>query len=152
MDLSKLSKGEQLFVGGSLLYVISSFFNWFKIDLGPLGSQGANGFDVGFGWCTLWFILLLLGAASLLLPMFGVDVPKLPAIAYLAVGALAALFAVLKLLIGIEGLDRGIGLFLAVIASLIAAFGGFLKFKESGGSLDDLKDMNKIKSALNDKD
>ena len=148
MDLSKLSKGDKVFVGGALVFVIASFLDWFSISAGGF-SVGATGFDVGFLWCTLWFLGLLAGAALLILPAFGVQVPKLPAVAFLAVGALATLFVVLKLLIGEEFFDRSIGIFLAAIGAIAAAVGGFLKFQESGGDINDLKDMNKLKASFN---
>ena len=149
MDLSKLSKGDKVFVGGALVFVIASFLNWF--DAG--GSDGLTGFDVGFLWCTLWFLALLAGALAILLPTFGVQIPKLPAVAFLAVGALATLFVVLKLLIGESiftfDLSRAAGIYIAAIGAIAAAVGGFLKFQESGGDINDLKDMNKLKASFN---
>jgi hypothetical protein len=69
---------------------------------------------------------------------------------------LATLFALLKLVIGEDDfgnpftgevieVNASFGLYLAVIAAAVACAGGFLMFKESGGDLSDLKDMNKLK-------
>ena len=85
---------------------------------------------------------------TLALPAFGVAAPKIPPIAYLGVGALGALLVLLKLLIGETGWDRGFGLILATLAAIAVAFGGFLIFQESGGNLNDLKDMNKMKASF----
>ena len=41
---------------------------------------------------------------------------------------------------------RGIGMILSVVSGLVAFGGAVLAFKESGGSLSDLKDVNKLKS------
>lgn len=149
MDLSKVSRGGQIFAGAGLLYLIASFLTWYKVDGGVFGDFSANAWDLGFLWGTLWALLFLAGAVILALPAFGVKAPKLPGIAFLAVGGLATLFTLLKLVIGEdEPIKTGFGIFVALIAAAAATFGGFLLFKESGGDLDDLKDFDKIKGAF----
>lgn len=151
MDLSKLTKGGQIFVGASLVYLIASFLPWYTIDVQGYGSQSFNAWgDIGFLWGSLWALALLALAVIHALPAFGVAGPKIPAVANLAVAALATLFGLLKLLIGEDtyfgnDISASFGLFLAIIAAAGATFGGFLLFKESGGSINDLKDMNKLK-------
>ena len=151
MDLSKISKGGQIFAGAGIVYLIASFLPWYSLPseyeaIGIDVSYNAWG-DIGFLWGSLWALLFLGGAALLILPAFGVQVPKLPEIAYLIVAGLATVFTVLKLLIGeTEPLSSSFGIYLAVIAAAAAAFGAFTMFKESGGDLNDLKDINKIKS------
>ena len=49
-------------------------------------------------------------------------------------------------LLGNDATERGIGLYLAVVAAALALIGCVQAYKESGGSLSDLKDMNKMKS------
>ena len=118
---------------------------------GSLGS--VNGWDVGFLWAGLPALLGLIAAAAVLLPKLSeVKLPELPipwGQAFLGAGALAALLVILKLLIGEDGggsetfsgvtvkvdIDRGIGIFLATLASLGLAYGGYLKFagKEDDG-------------------
>ncbi len=149
MDVSKISKGGMVFIGGSILFAIASFLSWFSISIGFGIDGSANGFDVGFLWCTLWFIAFLAGAVILALPAFGVAAPKIPPVAFLAVGVLGTFFVVLKLLIGETYFDRSIGLYIGTIAAIAVAAGGFLTFQESGGSIDDLKDMNKLKASFN---
>lgn len=160
MDLSKISKGGQIFAGAGIVFLIASFLPWYSIEFGDSGlgvitgaSDSANAWgDIGFLWGSLWALLLLGGAVLLILPAFGVAAPKIPPVAFLAVGALATLFTLLKLLIGEDDsppyftIDASFGLYLAIIAAAAATFGGFLLFKESGGDLNDLKDVNKMKS------
>ncbi len=159
MDLSKVSKGGQIFAGAGIVFLIASFLPWYSIEFGDAsitglgGSDSANAWgDIGFLWGSLWALLLLGGAVLLILPAFGVQVPKLPAVAYLAVAALATVFTLLKLLIGEDDsppyftISASFGLFLAIIAAAAATFGAFTMFKESGGDLNDLKDINKMKS------
>ena len=151
MDLSKVSKGGQIFAISGIVYFIASFLKWYTAEYAGQELASANAWgDLGFLWGSAWALVLIAGAALLVLPAFGVNVPKLPGIAYLAAGALATLFTLLKLIIGEDDgfgieVNASIGIYLAVIAAAGAAFGGFLMFSESGGSLSDLKDMNKMK-------
>ena len=73
-----------------------------------------------------------------------IDLPDLPVPAgllMLGMGGAAAVLVVLRLLIGAgdglasDALDRSFGLFLATLAALGLAGGGFLKFQEDGGEL-----------------
>ncbi|CAB4364595.1 MAG: hypothetical protein F2681_11580 [Actinobacteria bacterium] len=155
MDLSKISKGGQIYAGAGLVYFIASFLPWYKIDIPAelqafIGKADVNAWgDIGFLWGSLWALVFLAGAALVVLPAFGVKVPKLPAIAYLASAAVASLFTLLKLVIGEDDpIKATYGIYLATLATLGATFGAFLLFKESGGSLDDLKDPNKIKASF----
>ena len=159
MDLSKVSKGGQIFAGAGIVFLIASFLPWYSLEYGGFSGVGAvsnsvNAWgDIGFLWGSLWALLLLGGAVVLILPAFGVKAPNVPAVAFLVVAALATIFTLLKLLIGEDDapelgitIDASFGLFLAIIAAAAATFGGFLLFKESGGDLSDLKDVNKMKS------
>jgi hypothetical protein len=78
----------------------------------------------------------------------------------LAATALAALLLLIRLIFNpLDGKDliesaggdvgRGFGMIACVISGLAAFAGAFLSFKESGGDLNDLKDINKIKSQFN---
>lgn len=144
MDLNKLSRGDKIYAGGALAYLIASVLPWFS-----KGRFSGNGWDVGFIWCRLWALLFIAAVVLLALPAFGQAKVKLPSIGYLALAALATLFALLKLIVGekVVGvrLDRSIGLFLAVVAAGVTVYGGLGKFLESGGSLDELTDVDKIK-------
>ena len=149
MDLSKLSTGKKIYVVAGLVYFIASFLKWYSYDVAGFISVSANAWDIGFLWGTLWALLFLVGAVLLVLPAFGVAAPKLPTIAYLLVAALATLFTLLKLLIGEpDPISASFGIYLAVISAAAATYGGFMMFKEEGGTLDDLKDMNKIKGSF----
>ena len=150
MDLKKISRGGQIFIVAGLVYFIASFLAWYSVDLGDFGGDiSFNAWDVGFLWGSLWALLFLVGAVLLALPAFGVNAPKLPAITYLLVGALATLFTLLKLIIGEDDpIETSFGIFLALVAAAVATYGGFLLFKESGGDLGDLRDPNKLRSSF----
>ncbi|MBI4934340.1 MAG: hypothetical protein HY828_10705, partial [Actinobacteria bacterium] len=152
MDLSKISKGGQIFAGAGLVFFIATLLPWYSVEVAGF-SDSANAWgDIGFLWGSLWALLIIAGVVILVLPAFGVKAPSIPPIAYMAIGALATVFTLLKLLIGEDdapefgvSVDASFGLYLAIIAAAGCAFGGFMMFKESGGDLNDLKDVDKLK-------
>ena len=153
MDLSKLTTSDKVIAGGGIVLFIAQFLPWFKISFGgDFGFGGAsttgNGFDVGFIWGVFPMLLGLVMIAHVAITNFAPDtkLPDLPATwgqIHLGLGGLAAVLVILKLLIGesdegIPGVDvtRQFGLFLAVLAAVALAVGGFLKFQEekAGGT------------------
>jgi len=143
VDLNKLTTSDKVIAGSGILLFIAYFLPWFKVDFGGVlgGSASASGGDVGFFWATLPMLIGLAMAGSVIASkLFDVKLPDLPVPwgqAYLGLGGLAALLVVLKLLIGedpSEIVKRAFGLFVATIAAVGLAAGGFLKFQEGNSS------------------
>jgi hypothetical protein len=154
LDLSKLTTSDKVIAGGGIVLFIAQFLPWFKVSAGgDFGFSGisvtGNGFDVGFLWGTFPMLLGLLMVAQVAISVFAPDtkLPDMPATwgqIHLGMGALAAVLVILKLLIGesdegIPGVDvtRQFGIFLATLAAIALAAGGFLKFqaeKADGGA------------------
>lgn len=138
MDLDKLSTSDKVIAGSGILLFIAYFLPWFKVDFGVLGgSATASGGDVDFIWSTFPMLIGLIMAGTVIArALFDVKLPDLPipwGQVYLALGALAGLLVTLKLLIGedpSEIVKRSFGLFIATIAALGLAAGGFLKYQE----------------------
>lgn len=134
MDLNKLTTSDKVIAGSGIVLFIASFLPWFKIEIFGR-SATANGWDVGFFWAGIP-ALLGLAAAGLVLAnkLSDFKLPEIPipwGQAFLIAGAVSAAIVVLKLLIGEEFVDRAWGLFVATIAALGFAAGGFLKFQEN---------------------
>jgi hypothetical protein len=142
VDLNKLTTSDKVIAGSGILLFIAYFLPWFTADAGIV-SVDATGGDVGFLWATLPMLLgLVMAGVVIANKLFDVKLPDLPVPwgqAMLGAGALAAVLVVLKLIIGEDadgaealGIDisRGIGIFLATIAALGLAAGGYLKFQE----------------------
>ena len=140
MDLSKLSRSDQIIAGSGLLLFISAFMPWYKLDV-P-GSPSGDGWDVSFIFGGLPALLGLLSAGIVIATKLGnAKMPEMPFTtgqAMLGAGALAALLVLIKLLVGEDAcgfggcidLDRAWGLFLATLAALGLAGGGFLAYQE----------------------
>jgi hypothetical protein len=160
MDMSKLTKADRIIAGGGLAFLVSMFFNWFSFSAGPLGDIGANGFDVNFQWGRLPLLIALGMITWIALGKFSnVKLPtEIPAL-FLIGGASVFLLPALELLKGEKVVSRSFGLFLAVLCGAGVAFGGYLKFLELGGKVDELKSQfagmadqvgDKAKSAIDD--
>lgn len=145
MDLNKLSTADKVIAGSAIAFFIFMFFDWFTVSAGSGAfsvSAGGSGWDVGFLWgvfpMLLGFVMLGIVAVRAFSP--DTDLPDLP-ITYgqllLGLGGLAGFLVVLKLIIGesdqgISGIDisRSVGLYLATLAAIGLAVGGFLKMQE----------------------
>lgn len=146
MDLSKLTTSDKVIAGSGIVLFIASFLPWFEASASGYSTSG-NGWDVGFFWGGIPALLGLLSAGIVLGTKLGsLKMPELPVStgqAMLIAGAVAAAIVVLKLIVGEDGgcafgicvdVDRSWGLFLATIAGLGLAYGGFMAFKEDQGA------------------
>jgi hypothetical protein len=147
MDFAKFKPSDWMKVGGGLLFFIAYFLKWWGLDIAgnTYGWKGSHYFFTG----TVPMLLLLAVGVVAVLRVSGTKLPKLPwPIMLLAATALCTLLIIIRFFFdGLEGgsLDRKVGLFLAIIGAIVALVGSVLGFKESGGDLSDLKDINKIK-------
>jgi hypothetical protein len=141
VDLNKLTTSDKIIVGSGLLLFIAYFLPWFKVDFEGFGGVGggsvsASGSDVDFLWSTLPMLIgLVMAGVIVASKLFDVKLPDLPVTwgqAMLGLGALAALLVLLKLLMGedpSEIVERSYGLFIAALAAIGLAVGGFLKYQ-----------------------
>lgn len=141
--MDKLTTSDKLILGGGIAYLIFMFFPWY-------GFEESNQFvDVSYnnsGWDymlggILPLLLILVMVAHVVITNFAPDTklpdPPVPwAQVHLIAGAVAAVIVLLRLLIGSDDigsvdtgfdLDRKFGLFLALIAAIVVAVGGYLK-------------------------
>jgi hypothetical protein len=136
VDLSKLRTSDWVIAGSAIVLFIASFLDWFTFDFGfGVGSVGGNGWDVGFFWAGIPVLIGLAMLAVVAIRTFSPDtkLPDLPVgwgQAFFIAGCVAAAIVVLKLITGESGLDRAIGIFLAAIAAIGLAVGGFLQWQE----------------------
>jgi hypothetical protein len=149
VDFSKLKMSDWVIAVSGIVLFIASFLDWFTIELdfglglGSAGEVGANGWDVGFFWAGVPAIIGLAMVAVVAIKAFSPDtkLPDLPVgwgQAMFIAGCVAAAIVLLKLLLGedpSEFVKRAIGLYLAAIAALGLAAGGFLKWQEEKGGV-----------------
>jgi hypothetical protein len=142
VDLNKLTQSEKIIAGSAIAFLLFTFLPWYG-----LGSGSRNGWDY-FLFGVIPLLLAVVMVAQIAVSRFTetrLPDPPLPwGQIHLIIGCLAAVLVLLKLIIGdsvgggsILGtdipsidLDRKYGIFLAFIAALGLAAGGFLKSKE----------------------
>lgn len=165
MDLSAFKKSDWLKVGGAAGFFIFGFFSWVTVDVSVEGvgnSSDSVGNVFDFFWTGIlpWLLVIATAVVTVLLVMKVLAPGQLPwPLIMLAANGLAALLLLIRLIfnpisgssgfaLGGVSVDygRGIGMILSVLSGLVAFGGAFMGFKESGGDLNDLKDVDKLKS------
>lgn len=137
MDLKKVTLGNWLIAGGTIVFIIGYFLDWFKYetDLGAFGgtfSTSVSGDNYGMNG-TLPLLLFIAVTAFVAITKFVPNV-KLPdnvpwSLIVLIVAGVGALLVLLRLLIGEDsGIDRAIGLYLASVGAVAVAVGALLDF------------------------
>jgi hypothetical protein len=144
VDLKKLTQGEKVIAGSAIAFIIFSFFPWYG-----KASYSRN------GWSYFLFGIIPVLLAIVMVAQIGVsrftetklpDPPLSWGQIHLIAGGLAAVLVLLKLIIGDKysggvtflgthtgfsvSLDRQFGLFLAFLAAIGMAAGGYLKSRE----------------------
>ena len=148
MDLNRLSMGEKLAGGASLVLLIASFIPlWAKYEVGEeLGTFGGasrfNAWSAAFNiLMKLALILALAVLAYVLARAAGVDLGAVPPIALVGAAALSFLFILIHLLIGPQefglgaaGIEvsRGPLLFLGPLLAAAMAGGAYLYSQATG--------------------
>jgi hypothetical protein len=164
MDFSKFKTSDWLKVGGALGFLIFGFLNWVTIDYGGdmgLGSDsGAKVFDFFFTGTIPWILVLGSGIITVLTITGTMKAGKVNwgMLMLLANGIAAVLMLIRVIFNPIDGKDalealgidvgRGIGMILSTLAVLAAAAGAVMGYTESGGNINDLKDINKLKGGF----
>jgi hypothetical protein len=154
MDLSSFRKADWLMVGGGAGFLIfGTFFDWVSFSRFGVDFSDGNAFDFFFRGTIPWILIVGSGVLAFLIAGGVVkrDLAPWPLI-LLAATALGTLLNFLLVLVGPSksgvDFDRGIGLWLSFVAAVVALVGAVLGFKESGGDMSDLRDVNKLKAAF----
>ena len=158
MDISAFTKSDWMKIGGAIGFFIFGFFDWVSFEALGFSESGGNVFDFFWTGTLPWLLIMAVGTLTVLLALKVLSPSQAPwPLIMLAASGLAALLLLIRIVFNpIEGSDiieasggsvgRAFGMYLSVISGLVAFAGAFLGFKESGGDLNDLKDVNKLKS------
>jgi predicted permease len=144
MDLTKLKTGDKVVSVSGLLLFVFGFLPWYGIE-----GFNFNAWDYFFVGVIPVLIGVVMVAQVLAARLGNVDMPNVGSLTWgqihLILGSIAAALVVIKLIVGSSAstlvssidLDRKYGIFLAAIAAIGLAVGGFLKMQEDkagGGS------------------
>jgi hypothetical protein len=135
MDLSKLTLGSKVVIGGGVLLLIDSFLHWQEVSFGPISA----GVSMWHGWGVLVGLLLLLVLTWEAAQIAGIKIalgPLSPSMVTAGLSALLLLFTLIKVL---TNSYVAIWAWIGLVLSAGIATGAWLSMKAAGESLSDLK-------------
>ena len=134
MDLSKLTRGEQIVLGAGIVLIIDLLFlPWHSIDLGGLKvpgldttRSGVQSPNSGYGVLALLLAIVMVGQI-IAAKIAGASLPSPPvpwSQVHVIAGGAIALLLLLKLVVETDAL--GFGSYLGVVLGLVVAYGAYL--------------------------
>lgn len=138
MDLSKFKTSDWLMVGGGAAFLIAGFLPWLQVSFAGFSSS-VNAFDLFFTATVPWLIFVAIGVLTFLAVA---EIFKLPAsfpapTVFFLAAAVGTLLVIIRFFYT-QDLDRGIGLFLGLIAAIVVTVGAYMNFTATGGNLAEL--------------
>jgi hypothetical protein len=151
VDFSKFKTSDWLMVGGGAAMLILGFvLDWTTVDTGFGSAGGDSPFSYFFTGGIAWLLVVAVGVLAFLRVNGNLPESQPWPLIFLGATGLATLLMLLRIILGarFDFASRGIGMFGALIWAGVALAGAFMNFQASGGDLNDLKDMNKIKASF----
>jgi hypothetical protein len=130
-QLQALSLAKKLILGGGVLLLIDSFFDWQQVET-PIGDYGQSAWH-GF-WGVMLGLLTIVLIVWVVARMFNVEIPgAVPeALVALVLSALILLFAIIKALTD-DFVDWPA--YVGIVLAAVVAYGAFRNFQESDETL-----------------
>jgi cation transport ATPase len=134
MDISKLTHGAKLVLGGTILFLIVSIFNWQSVDT-VVGSVGVN---MWHGWGVLagLIAIAIIVWEGLRLANMKIEIGLTPAMVTAALAILLLIFTVLKFLVSNE--FRTFWAWLGLLLAVLVAVGAWVNMKQLGESVSEM--------------
>src|SRR5262245_41368529 len=112
--------------------------------------SGDNAFNYFFTGGLSWLLVVGAGIIAVLLALDAIKPGTTPWPVLLVLGTgLATILMFIRLLLGgREDFGRGPGMWVAFLAAAVAFAGAFLNFTQSGGTLSDLTDVDRLRNAF----
>ena len=147
MDLSKFRPGDWLLLAGAAVMLIFGLALDWSTDG---GLSGDNAFNYFFTGGLSWLLVVGAGIVAVLLALDAIKPGATPWPALLVLGTgLATILMFIRLLLGgRDDFGRGPGMWVAFLAAVAAFAGAFLNFTQSGGTLSDLTDIDRLRDAF----
>ena len=131
--LAAAGPADRMILIAGLVFFIDSFLPWYGFSIAGFGGANISGWSSG-GLAVLSILLAILAMAFAAVRVFGVKLnlgSVNDGVVYLALGGGAFVFALLRFLTATHLTKYG--LFIAIIAGGVLAFGGWQKFNASKG-------------------
>lgn len=143
--LNELSHGAKVVLGAAVAFLIFSFFNWFKVDLGPIGEAGESMWN-GIGLVAGLLAIALIVWQAIRLANIKVELGVTPSMITAALAVLLLIFTFIRFIdkpgggIADSVIDRTIWAWLGLILSIVIVVGAWMNMQAAGESLTDVRD------------
>lgn len=139
------------------MLILGFVLPWSTISIGGFSESGDNPFNYFITGGIAWLLVVAVGVLALLKALGKLPETQPWGIIFLAMAGVATLLMLIQVILGGRSeigidLDRGIGMYGALIWAGVAAGGAFMNFQAGGGELSDLTDMGKLKDAFDGDD
>ncbi len=151
MDFSKFKTSDWLMIGGGAAMLILGFvLDWTTVDTGFGSAGGDSPFAYFFTGGIAWLLVVAVGVLAFLRVNGSLPETQPWSLIFLGATGLAMLLMIFRIILGarFDFASRGIGMYGAVVWAGVAVAGAVMGFQASGGNLNDLKDINKIKESF----
>jgi cation transport ATPase len=136
--LAELSHGAKLVLGGAIVFLIISFFNWQEVELGPFGDAGVSMWH-GVGWIAGLLAIALIIWQAIRLANINLEVGVGPAMVTAFLAVLLLLFTVIKFFADSE--FRTWAAWVGLILAILICIGAWLNMQATGESFSDLQKL-----------
>ena len=136
--LAELSHGAKVVLGGAIVFLILSFFNWQEVDLGAFGEAGVSMWH-GVGWIAGLLAIALIVWQAIRLTNFNLEIGVGPAMVTTFLAVLLLLFTVIKFFADSE--FRTWAAWVGLILAVVIAVGAWMNMQATGESFGDLQKL-----------
>ena len=136
--LAELSHGAKVVLGGAIVFLILSFFNWQEVDLGAFGEAGVSMWH-GVGWIAGLLAIALIVWQAIRLTNFNLEIGVGPAMVTTFLAVLLLLFTVIKFFADSE--FRTWAAWVGLILAVVIAIGAWMNMQATGESFGDLQKL-----------
>jgi len=151
LDFSKFKVHDWLMIGGgAAMLLLGLALDWTSVSIAGFSTSGDGPFDYLLTGGIAWMLVVGVGVLALLNKLGNLPASQPWPLIFLGATGLAAILMILRILLGarFDGADRGTGMYGAVVWTGISLAGAFMNFTASGGNVNDLKDMSKLKASF----
>lgn len=147
MDISKLSHGAKLVLGGTIAFLLLSFFSWFhytgpgKDQIEALGGDTGITMWHGVGWIAGLLAIALVVWQAIRLANIELEIGVTPSMVTAALAVLMALFAIIRFLDkpGGDFVGRTFWAWIAIGLAIAVLVGAWMNMQAAGEGLSDIK-------------
>ena len=142
MDISKLSHGAKVVLVAGIVFLITSFFNWFEVTDTSFGESMWH----GVGFLAGLLLLALIVWQAIRLANINLEIGVTPSMITAALAALLLIFTFIRFIskpgsgLADDLVDRTFWAWLGLILAIVIAVGAWMNMRAAGEGLGDVRD------------